>query len=98
MKKLIKRWLIIAGGTAVTVIGLILIPVPGPGGTPVTLAGLAILGSEIPWARRLMLKLKDRVTHLKSEKTTGWKRIGIVAGIIAFYVVTSVLITKIWTG
>jgi uncharacterized protein (TIGR02611 family) len=40
-------------GTAVTVLGLVLIPAPGPGWLVVFL-GLAILGSEFVWAARLL--------------------------------------------
>jgi hypothetical protein len=40
----------VAGGTTI-VVGLILIPLPGPG-TLIVLAGLSILGREFPRARR----------------------------------------------
>lgn len=41
-------------GTAVAVLGLILVPLPGPGWLVVFL-GLAILGTEFHWARRISL-------------------------------------------
>lgn len=96
--KLIKRWLKVIVGTIITIIGIILMPVPGPGGTPVTLAGLAILGSELPWAKRLMENLRDRTAFLRSGKNNRWKRIGIIAGLFVFYAVTGVIITRIWAS
>ncbi len=94
--KLIKRWLKIAVGSIVTVIGIILMPVPGPGGTPVTLAGLAILSSELPWAKRLMENLKERIGFLTSGKNGRRKRIGIIVGALVFYAVTGVLVAGMW--
>jgi len=96
--KLIKRWLKILIGGAITVAGIILMPVPGPGGTPVTLFGLAILGSELPWAKKLMDKLKERLAFLKSGKNGQRKRILIITGALIFYAVTSIIIVKVWAG
>lgn len=96
--KLLKRWLKIALGALVTVVGIILMPVPGPGGTPVTLAGLAILGSELPWAKRLMENLKERIGFLRSGRHSRRKRIGIVAGLLVFYAVTGVILTRMWAS
>lgn len=96
--KIVKRWLKIIVGGAVTVVGIILMPVPGPGGTPVTLLGLAILSSELPWAKRLMENFKERLAHLKFGKHSRWKRIGIIAGLLAFYAVTGVIIARMWAG
>ena len=96
--KIVKRWLKIVVGGVVTIIGIILMPVPGPGGTPVTLAGLAILGSELPWAKRLMEHLRERVGFLRSGKNSRRKRIGIIAGILVFYAITGVILTRMWAG
>src|SRR5687767_13838040 len=41
-------------GTVVVVVGIILIPFPGPGWL-IVLTGLAILALEFPWARRLLI-------------------------------------------
>jgi len=65
---MIKSWLIIVSGGAITLLGLILIPVPGPGGIPVTIAGLAILSRELPWAGLLMKSLKNRMELLRPGK------------------------------
>jgi uncharacterized protein (TIGR02611 family) len=92
----IKRWFKIALGAVVTIIGAILIPIPGPGGMPITLAGLAILGSELPWARRLMEHFKRRTEILRSRKSSRLKRIGMIGGLISFYLVTGFIITRVF--
>ena len=93
--KIIKRWVKIILGGVITVIGIILMPVPGPGGTPVTLAGLAILGSELPWAKRIMEKLQERVKFFQGGKNKRWK-VAIMIGLLCFYVATSVIIYQVW--
>ncbi len=65
--KNLKRLFKITGGLLVTAVGIILMPVPGPGGTPVTLAGLAILASELPAANRL----KEKLLALRNKYYTG---------------------------
>ncbi|CAN5374946.1 hypothetical protein BH24ACT7_BH24ACT7_04330 [soil metagenome] len=45
-------------GVPVLLLGIALIPLPGPG-TLVVLAGLAILSLEFAWAERLSGKIKD---------------------------------------
>ncbi|MDJ0350481.1 TIGR02611 family protein [Cryobacterium sp. PH29-G1] len=49
-------------GTVIIVIGVVLIPLPGPGWLIVFL-GLAVLGTEFAWARRLGDFLKRIVTR-----------------------------------
>ena len=40
---------------------------PGPGGIPLFILGLAILASEFEWAQRLLYRVKDRV-----QQFTAW--------------------------
>lgn len=47
-------------GTAVIVLGVVLLPLPGPGWL-VIFAGLAILASEFEWAERLLRYARDKV-------------------------------------
>ncbi|MEO6956883.1 MAG: TIGR02611 family protein [Antricoccus sp.] len=53
-------------GTAVTVVGLLLVPLPGPGWL-IVIAGLAILASEFEWAHRILEFTKRQV-----KRWTGW--------------------------
>ncbi len=47
-------------GGVVVVIGVILIPLPGPGGL-IVLGGLAVLATEFDGAQKLVDRIKDRV-------------------------------------
>ena len=55
-----------AAGGATVALGIVLLPLPGPG-TLVILGGLTMLGSEFPRAKRLADK--------------GWHRIGRIVGV-----------------
>lgn len=55
-----RRVLVIIGGFTVLLIGLAMIVLPGPG-VVVIILGLAILGTELVWARRILKKLKATV-------------------------------------
>jgi uncharacterized protein (TIGR02611 family) len=46
-------------GTAVVILGIIAIPYPGPGWL-ILFAGLAILGTEFHWARRVLQWVRRR--------------------------------------
>ena len=48
-------------GTAIIAGGILLLPLPGPGWVIIFL-GLAILGSEFTWAKRLLQFARDKVT------------------------------------
>jgi CHASE2 domain-containing sensor protein len=47
-------------GFALLLLGLALIPLPGPWTIPLVLLGLAILGTEYAWARRALDETKRR--------------------------------------
>ena len=88
--KLIKRWLKIALGFCIVVIGIILMPIPGPGGAPVTLVGLVILATELSFVRRLLerfaaLRVKYYEKHSPRKR---WVFMGVA--IIACVVMTTV--------
>lgn len=50
----------ITAGTIVTLAGLAMMPLPGPG-LPVLAVGLAILARDVAWAERLLGHLRDRI-------------------------------------
>jgi putative transmembrane protein PGPGW len=55
---------------------------PGPGGIPLFIAGLAVLASEFEWAQRVLYKVKDWVKALTTwtGKQPAWlKTLGTVA-------------------
>lgn len=92
----LKSLLTIVAGALVTLLGIILMPVPGPGGTPVFLAGLAILAMELPWARALKDRVEARLQVSRTWKKSLWHRIGIVTGLVIIYGMTTVIIYRIW--
>jgi uncharacterized protein (TIGR02611 family) len=59
-----KRMAVAVVGFVVLVVGLVLIPLPGPGWL-VVFAGLAILATEFAWAERLLRYAKDKAVQAK---------------------------------
>ncbi|MDT5037802.1 MAG: hypothetical protein QOE03_2987 [Micromonosporaceae bacterium] len=54
------RVLIAAAGLALIVLGLLLVPLPGPGWL-IVLGGVAVWAIEFTWARRLLRYLRERL-------------------------------------
>lgn len=62
---------------AVGILGLILValglvsgPIPGPGGIPLVLAGLAVWSSEFEWAHQLMMWFKKELLRYRGWPST----------------------------
>jgi uncharacterized protein (TIGR02611 family) len=64
IKKSGKRIAVTIAGFTVVVVGIILIPLPGPGWL-IVFSGLAILATEYVWARRLLNYAKSKVGQAK---------------------------------
>jgi uncharacterized protein (TIGR02611 family) len=63
---------------------------PGPGGIPLFILGLAILASEFEWAHRLLHRVKVRVQELTTwtGKQPGWlKALGTIALFVCVLIV-----------
>lgn len=56
-------------GTLLIVLGAVTGPLPGPGGIPLVLLGLAVWASEFEWAQRLMQWFKAQLHRFR-----GWGR------------------------
>lgn len=69
VRPLRKAMVAVVGGT-VTVTGIVLIPLPGPG-TLITLGGLAILGTEFPTAQRAVDRAKSAVGSVLGRRSGG---------------------------
>jgi hypothetical protein len=65
-----KRIVIFVVGISVVLIGVALIVLPGPAFIVIP-AGLAILGTEFLWARRLLRKMKNQALRLTGAKPCG---------------------------
>jgi len=77
-------------GTLVLVLGILLIPYPGPGWL-VVFAGLAILGTEFTWARRLLRFCKryyDAFSDWAKRQSTF---VQLLLGVATFLVVVATL-------
>lgn len=61
----------IGAGSAISILGLILIPLPGPG-LVVLAAGLSILAIDVPFARRLLHKVRSRMPQGPDGCTSRW--------------------------
>ena len=59
-----KRVAVTIAGFTVVIVGLILVPLPGPGWL-IVFAGLAILATEYVWAQRLLNYAKTKVGQAK---------------------------------
>jgi uncharacterized protein (TIGR02611 family) len=55
------------GGTALLVGGVVMLVTPGPGLLGIA-AGLAILGKEYHWARRLLRVVHERIQREKDKR------------------------------
>lgn len=59
-QRLLRRLVIGLVGSAIVVVGLLLVPLPGPGWA-IVFAGVALLGTEFSWAERLLQAVRDRL-------------------------------------
>lgn len=82
----VKRQVLIGTGGLLTLLGLILMPVPGPGGTPVFLAGLAILATEFEWARKFLFRFKEAYGAMSRRK-----RLILTYSMLTFYLLSGVV-------
>jgi uncharacterized protein (TIGR02611 family) len=62
-----KRWLKIVAGFALLPLGVLMLPLPGPGWLVIFLA-LAILAGEFVWARNLLDRLKRVAARFDPRK------------------------------
>lgn len=60
------RGLITVVGVAVIAVGIVLLPLPGPGWV-VIFAGLGLLATEYEWARRLLAWTRRKATELANR-------------------------------
>lgn len=91
---LLYKILVGAAGVAVITTGLVLGPLPGPGGTPLVLLGLAILASEFEWAHRLTRLFVDFLRRTRTwngwQQLAFWLSVSVAYGLVmyAVFVVT----------
>ncbi|GAB4535991.1 MAG: hypothetical protein Fur0020_03700 [Thermodesulfovibrionia bacterium] len=69
----LKRLIIFIAGFTILLIGVALLVLPGPGIVTIVL-GLAILGTEFVWARRIYMRLKDGSNNIRDLVFTKSKK------------------------
>ncbi len=75
----IYRSLVALAGLLLVCLGFVSGPIPGPGGIPLVLLGLAIWSSEFEWAHQLMMWFKAQL-HRYHQWSPHWK-IAFLAGL-----------------
>jgi hypothetical protein len=66
-RSLVKRIAVIAAGSVITLLGIFLLVLPGPG-MIVVFGGLLLLATEIPFAARMLEKVKRRIPQDENGK------------------------------
>jgi len=96
---LVRRWAIIIAGAAVVVTGIIISPIPGPGGIPTVLGGLMILALEVTLARKILLKLRRLygAFRLWKRKNQLWW-LGLVFVVVCSYIIFGIFLYKKFSG
>ena len=61
-----KRIVVIAVGSTILVIGIVMIVFPGPAIIAIPV-GLAILGIEFAWARRWLRRIRERISSNNAD-------------------------------
>ena len=75
----------VALGTVVVIAGLLMLPLPGPGMITIA-AGLALLASDVPFARNLLERVRER---LPADAEGNVSRPVVIGGIILSIVTVS---------
>lgn len=69
-----KRIVIFVVGAGLVLLGIALIPLPGPFSIPLIIAGLAVLATEYVWAERMLDTAKEHATKAKEKAVGAWRR------------------------
>ena len=85
-KLFVYRMAVAFAGSLFVVLGCVTGPLPGPGGIPLVLLGLAVWASEFEWAQRVMLWFRAQVHRFR-----GWSLRGKLAFWIVFFLVCGTL-------
>jgi len=78
----IYRVIVAIGGLLFVALGLVTGPLPGPGGIPLILLGIAIWSSEFEWAHRLMHFFKAQLKRFQSWSR--WQQAGFWLAFFSF--------------
>ena len=82
-------------GTALLAIGIVLLPLPGPGWL-IIFAGLSILASEYAWARRLLAWVRRGVVRWSQWLSRQPLWIRLVGGLLSLAVVVALVLAALF--
>ena len=75
-------------GLVLMALGVVSAPLPGPGGIPLVLLGLAVWSSEFEWAHQVMMWLKKELHRYRSwpasRKTLFWVAFFTCCGLLGY--------------
>jgi uncharacterized protein (TIGR02611 family) len=72
-RSFLKKALFVGGGIIVTVLGILELPLPGPG-TVIIIAGLGLIAQESLWLSRLLDKAELLIRRLIDRGQRWWKK------------------------
>jgi uncharacterized protein (TIGR02611 family) len=78
----VYRVVVAIAGLLLIALGLVTGPIPGPGGIPLILLGLATWASEFAWAHRLMHWFKIQLHRF--QQWTRWQQVGFWVVFVSF--------------
>jgi len=81
-------------GVAVILLGIVLLPLPGPGWL-VIFAGLGVLGTEYEWAARLLTWVREQVRRSTQRVAARPPWFRLLVGLVSVAVIAAVLIA-VW--
>ncbi|SLM98182.1 hypothetical protein FM105_08425 [Brevibacterium yomogidense] len=85
-------------GTAIVILGLILVPFPGPGWL-IVLTGVAIIASEFSFARRLLGFARRKLTEWTRWVAASHWTVGAGLGLLTCaFVIGAVWLVLLWLG
>jgi uncharacterized protein (TIGR02611 family) len=89
--RLLWRVGVTATGWLVVVIGVVLLPLPGPGWV-IIFAGLSILATEYPWAKRLLSSLRNFVVRSGEWVRSKGRAAEVLAGTLSVVFLVAVVV------
>ena len=76
MKSAVKRFAVGAVGFVVVAVGIVLMPLPGPG-VIIVLLGVLILATQFEWAERRVEQVKESALRGAADSVKSWPRIAL---------------------
>lgn len=93
--KLLWRIGVTVLGSLVVAIGIVLLPLPGPGWV-IIFGGLGILATEYPWAARLLRRVRSFVTRMGDWVKARGLLLQIVFGVLSVAFLAAVILGVWW--